>query len=64
MAELSGRLSGACVDHATGALTSVRIDSPNGEVTVYKPNEWIDAQAFQEALGKNVLVRVVVTVEP
>ena len=64
MAEMHGRLTHACVGQGTGALESVRIESGAGDVMIIKPDVWIDACAFQEALGKTVNVRVVVTVEP
>ena len=62
MAEMHGRLTHACVGQGTGALESIRIESSVGDVMVIKPDAWTDAQAFQEALGKTVDVRVIVTV--
>ena len=64
MAELRGRVSGVGIDKGTGALTQVIVSSQNGEVVVFKPDEWLDQQAWQESLGKTVNLRVVATVEP
>jgi hypothetical protein len=46
----------------TGSLESVRIDSSNGKIVIYKPDTWLDDIAFREALGKTVEVRIVITV--
>lgn len=62
MAELHGRVTGVTRQQGTGALEQVSIDGPNGTVTIYKADAWLDDQAFQAALGKTVDVRVVVTV--
>ena len=62
MAELSGRVSGIGYDKGTGALTQVTIENEHGEVTVFKPDAWTDAEAFEGSIGRRVEVRVVVTV--
>ena len=64
MAELHGRVASVTCQQGTGALEEVKIDSPNGRVTIYKPDSWLDAIAFQGAVGMRVAVRVIVTVEP
>lgn len=63
MAELSGRVTALRHDQGTGALLSVRIENSSGDVTIYKPDAWTDALAFEECIGKRVSVRVIVTVE-
>ena len=64
MAELHGRVVNVAFARGTGNLESVRIESGQGEVIVIKPDTWLDDEAFKEALGKPVSVRVVLTVEP
>lgn len=62
IAEMSGRVTGVWLDKGTGALDTVRIENSRGDITIFKPDAWLDEQAFQESVGKAVEVRVVVTV--
>lgn len=62
MAEMSGRVTHLYNDQGTGALESVRIENARGEVWIVKPDVWTDSEAFEGSIGRNVAVRVVVTV--
>ena len=64
MAELHGRVTELAHDKFTGALAGVTIENQHGEVKVFKPDEWVDQETFEGAIGKRVAVRVVLTVEP
>lgn len=64
MAELSGRVTALTHDKGTGALIGVVIENQHGEVKVFKPDEWLDQEAFEGTVGKRVAVRIIVTVEP
>lgn len=64
MAEMSGRITNVENDGETGALRGVTIENQRGDVRIFKPDVWLDQEAFEAAVGKRVTVRVVVTVEP
>ena len=64
MAELSGRVTTLHHSSETGALVGFVVENQRGEVQVFKPDAWLDQEAFEGAIGKRVAVRVVVTVEP
>lgn len=62
MAEMSGRITALEHDGETGALKGVTIENSRGDVRIFKPDAWLDQEAFEAAVGKRVEVRVVVTV--
>ena len=64
MAEMAGRVVNVAFAKFTGNLESVRVENQHGEIIVIKPDTWLDDEAFKDALGKPVRVRVVLTVEP
>lgn len=65
VAKMNGRVSGVRYDFATGALIEVRVDTANGNITVYKPDSWSAwGAAGKSLLGEQVQVTVEWTVNP
>ena len=64
MAEMSGRITSVDNDGETGALRGVTIENQYGDIRIFKPDAWLDQEAFEAAVGKRVEVRIVVTVQP
>lgn len=62
LVEMSGRVTNVDNDPETGALRGVTIENSRGDIRIYKPDAWLDQEAFEAAVGKRVEVRIIVTV--
>ena len=61
MARMTGRVTGVRFEQGTGVAIEVRVDTQYGNITVYKPDVWMETpEQLRALLGENVTVSVTV----
>ena len=61
MARMTGRVTSVRFEQGTGAPVEVRVDTQYGNITVYKPDVWLETpDQLKRLLGEDVTVSVMV----
>ena len=61
MARMTGRVTSVRFEQGTGTPVEVRVDTRYGNITVYKPDVWLETpDQLKRLLGEDVTVSVTV----